>query len=120
MGGLSGSVSLDHHADDDNVVGIDTSLSMWGMGFAPSVDWNVTDSEFDGEMKVSYGIAGIDTSTTFKYDIDETDFSGSELAFGYSWNVASNVTITPNITVPFDTDWERGDATAGLSLNLTF
>ena len=120
MGGLSGSVSLDHHADDDNVVGIDTSLSLWGMGFAPSVDWNVTDSEFDGEMKVSYGIAGIDTSTTFKYDIDETDFSGSELAFGYSWNVASNVTITPNITVPFDTEWERGDATAGLSLNLTF
>ena len=45
MGGLSGSVSLDHHADDDNVVGIDTSLSMWGMGFAPSVDWNVTDSD---------------------------------------------------------------------------
>ena len=71
MGGLSGSVSLDHHADDDNVVGVDTAMDMWGMNLAPSVDWNVTDSQFNGEMKVSYGIAGIDASSTFKFDINE-------------------------------------------------
>lgn len=120
MGGVSGSVSLDHHANDDNVVGIDAGLDMWGMNVAPSVDWNVTDSEFDGEVKVSYGIAGIDVGSTFKFDIDDTDYTGSELEFGYSWNIASNVTLVPNITVPFDTDWERGDATAGVSVNISF
>jgi len=120
VAGLSGAVSLDHHADDDNVIGVDTSLSMLGMAFAPSVDWNVTDSEFDGEMKVSYGIAGIDASSTFKYDIDETDYNGADFGFGYSWSVTPNVSLTPNITVPFDTDWERGAATAGLSVNLSF
>jgi len=93
---------------------------MWGMNLAPSVDWNVTDSQFNGEMKVSYGIAGIDASTTLKFDINETDYTGADLAFGYSWSVADNVTLVPNITVPFDTDWERGDATAGVSVNISF
>lgn len=120
MGGLSGSLTLDHHADDDNVVGIDTAMDMWGMSFAPSVDWNVTDSQFDGEMKVSYGIAGVDASSTFKFDINETDYTGADLSFGYSWSIAENVAVVPNITVPFDTDWERGDATAGVSVNISF
>ena len=71
-------------------------------------------------MKLSYGIAGIDTSSTFKFDINETDYTGAKLEFGYSWNIASNVTLVPNITVPFDTDWERGDATAGVSVNISF
>ena len=120
LGGLSGSVSLDHQSDDDNVLGVDTSFSALGMTVAPSLDWNVTDSAFDGELALTYGIAGLDAGTTLYYDIDDTSYTGSDLSFGYNWTLSTNTTVTPNITVPFDTDWERGDATAGVSINLTF
>ena len=61
LGALSGTVSLDHHADDDNVVGLETSFSQWGASITPSLDWNVNDTDFDSTVKVGYGMFGLDS-----------------------------------------------------------
>jgi len=120
FGSLSGAVSLDHQADNDNVVGIETSFNRWGVTIAPSLDWNVNDTDFDSTLKLGYGILGLDTYYSLDYDVDDTDFSGSEAGVGYSWQLADGFTLTPNLTVPFDSDWDRGTAVAGISLNIRF
>ena len=71
-------------------------------------------------MKVGYGIFGLDSYYSVDFDVDETEFSGSEYGVGYSWQVADGFTLTPNLSVPFDSDWERGTVTAGVSLSISF
>jgi len=120
LGALSGTVSLDHQADNDNIVGIETSFSHWGATFTPSLDWNVNDSDFDSTVKVGYGIFGLDSYYSVDYDVSDTELSGSEVGVGYSWQVSEGFTLTPNLVIPYDSDWDRGDLTAGISLNISF
>jgi len=120
LGALSATVGLDHQADDDNVIGLETSFSQWGATVTPSLDWNVNDTDFDSTVKVGYGIFGLDSYYSVDFDVDETEFSGSEYGVGYSWQVADGFTLTPNLSVPFDSDWERGTVTAGVSLSISF
>lgn len=120
LGALSGTVSLDHHADDDNVVGLETSFSQWGASITPSLDWNVNDTDFDSTVKVGYGLFGLDTYYSVNFDVDELEFAGSETGVGYTWKVSDGFSLTPNLTVPFDSDWDRGTVVAGISLNISF
>ena len=120
LGALSGTVSLDHHADDDNVVGLETSFSQWGASITPSLDWIVNDTDFDSTVKVGYGLFGLDTYYSVNFDVDELEFSGSETGVGYTWQVSDGFSLTPNLTVPFDSDWDRGTVVAGISLNISF
>ena len=120
LGALSGTVSLDHHADDDNVAGLETSFSQWGASITPSLDWNVNDTDFDSTVKVGYGLFGLDTYYSVNFDVDELEFSGSETGVGYTWQVSDGFSLTPNLTVPFDSDWDRGTVVAGISLNISF
>ena len=120
LGALSATVGLDHQADDDNIIGVETSFSQWGATVTPSLDWNVNDSDFDSTVKVSYGLFGLDSYYSLDFDVDETEFSGSEAGVGYSWQVADGYTLTPNLTVPFDSDWDRGTVVAGISLNISW
>ena len=120
LGALSGTVSLDHHADDDNVVGLETSFSQWGASITPSLDWNVNDTDFDSTVKVGYGLFGLDTYYSVNFDVDELEFAGSETGVGYTWLVSDGFSLTPNLTVPFDSDWDRGTVVAGISLNISF
>jgi len=120
LGALSATVGLDHQADDDNIIGVETSFSQWGATVTPSLDWNVNDSDFDSTVKVGYGMFGLDSYYSLDFDVDETEFSGSEAGVGYSWQVADGYTLTPNLTVPFDSDWERGTVVAGISLNISW
>ena len=120
LGALSGTVSLDHHADDDNVVGLETSFSQWGASITPSLDWNVNDTDFDSTVKVGYGLFGLDTYYSVNFDVDELEFSGSETGVGYTLQVSDGFSLTPNLTVPFDSDWDRGTVVAGISLNISF
>ena len=50
----------------------------------------------------------------------ELEFSGSETGVGYTWQVSDGFSLTPNLTVPFDSDWDRGTVVAGISLNISF
>ena len=50
LGALDATVGLDHQADDDNVIGLETSFSQWGATITPSLDWNVNDTDFDHWM----------------------------------------------------------------------
>ena len=80
LGALSGTVSLDHHADDDNVVGLETSFSQWGASITPSLDWNVNDTDFDSTVKVGYGLFGLDTYYSVNFDVDELEFARTRRA----------------------------------------
>ena len=120
LGALDATVGLDHQADDDNVIGLETSFGQWGATITPSLDWNVNDTDFDSTVKVGYGIFGLDSYYSLDYDVDDTEFSGSEVGVGFGWQVANGFTLTPNLTVPFDSDWDRGTLVAGISLNISF
>ena len=120
LGALDATVGLDHQADDDNVIGLETSFSQWGATITPSLDWNVNDTDFDSTVKVGYGIFGLDSYYSVDYDVSDTELSGSEVGVGYSWQVSEGFTLTPNLVIPYDSDWDRGDLTAGISLNISF
>ena len=120
LGAINATVGLDHQADDDNVIGLETSFSQWGATVTPSLDWNVNDTDFDSTVKVGYGLFGLDTYYSVNFDVDELEFAGSETGVGYTWQVSDGFSLTPNLTVPFDSDWDRGTVVAGISLNISF
>ncbi len=120
LGALDATVGLDHQADDDNIIGVETSFSQWGTTITPSLDWNVNDTDFDSTVKVGYGILGMDSYYSVDFDVDETEFTGSEAGVGYNWKLSDGFTLTPNLTIPYDSDWERGTVVAGISLNISF
>ena len=59
-------------------------------------------------------------SAISKWDIDDLSYDGLELGAGYAIPVAAGIHITPSVGMDFDGDWERGDATASVSINLSF
>ena len=120
LGGLSGGVSYDYTNESDHVVGVDTTVEYWGLGFDAGFDWNINDTDFDATIGTGYNIFGLDGSLTSNWDVDDFAYEGMDVTAGYTWNVTDSFSVRPNLTVPFDEDFGRGDLTAGVSISLSF
>ena len=120
LGGLEGVISYDYTNESDHVVGIDTTVEYWGLGFDAGFDWNINDTDFDATIGTGYNIFGLDGSVTSKWDIDDFSYEGLDVAAGYTWAVTDSFSVRPNVTLPLDSGFSRGDLSAGVSINLSF
>ena len=120
IAGISGSASYDYTSDDEHELGFDTSVTVVGVNVDAGLDWNVDDSTFDATLGSGYSAFGLDGSVTSYWSIDDFGFTSMDIDAGYTMNITDNVSIRPNVTVPFDDDFTRGDLTAGFSINITF
>ena len=120
LGGLEGGISYDYTNESDHVVGIDTTVEYWGLGFDAGFDWNINDTDFDATIGTGYNIFGLDGSLTSNWDVDDFAYEGMDVTAGYTWNVTDSFSVRPNLTVPFDEDFGRGELTAGVSISLSF
>ena len=120
IGILDGGVHYNWMSSGDHVVGGGTTLTVGGFDLATAVDWNLTASNITGEVGTSMDLFGAKASAVSKWDIDDLSYEGLELDAGYSIPVAAGIHITPSVGVDFDSDWGRGDATASVSINLSF
>ena len=118
--GITGSASYDYTSDDEHELGFDTSLTVVGIDFDAGLDWNIDDSSFDASLGSGYSAFGLDGSVTSYWDIDDFGFTSMDIDAGYTLNLTDNVSIRPNVTVPFDDDFNRGDLTAGFSVSISF
>ena len=118
--GITGSASYDYTSDDEHELGFDTSVSVLGVSVDAGFDWNVDDSSFDASLGSGYSAFGLDGSVTSYWDIDDFGFTGMDIDAGYTMNLTDNVSVRPNVTIPFDDDFNRGDLTAGFSVSITF
>ena len=118
--GVTGSASYDYTSDDEHTLGFDTSVSLLGVSVDAGLDWNVDDSTFDATLGSGYSAFGLDGSVTSYWSIDDFGFTSMDIDAGYTMNITDNVSIRPNVTIPFDEDFERGALTAGFSINITF
>jgi hypothetical protein len=120
LGGLSGGVSYDYTNESEHVVGVDTSVALLGINFDTGFDWNINDTNVDATIGTGYNIFGLDGSLTSNWDVDDFAYEGMDVTAGYTWNVTDSFSVRPNLTVPFDDDFTRGDLTAGVSISLSF
>ena len=120
IGGLSGGVSYDYTTDNDHVLGVDTSIEYWGANLDTTFAWNVNDTDFDATIGTGYNLFGLDGSVTTNWDVDDFAYEGLDVAAGYTWNVTDSFSVRPNVTLPLDSGFSRGDLTAGVSINLSF
>ena len=120
LGGLEGGLSYDYTNENDHVVGVDTTVEYWGIGFDAAFDWNINDADFGAEIGTGYEVFGVDGSVTSNWDVDDFSYEGMDVTAGYTWAVTDTFSVRPNLTVPFDDDFGRGDLTAGVSINLSF
>ena len=120
LGGLEAGLSYDYTNESDHVVGVDTSFEYWGINLDADFDWNINDTDFDAKLGTGYGIFGLDGSVTSNWDVDDASYEGMDVTAGYTWNVTDSFSVRPNLTVPFDDDFTRGDLTAGVSISLSF
>ena len=120
IGGLTGGVSYDYTTDNDHVLGVDTSIEYWGANLDTTFAWNVNDTDFDATIGTGYNLFGLDGSVTTNWDIDDFSYEGLDVAAGYTWNVTDSFSVRPNVTLPLDSGFSRGDLTAGVSINLSF
>ena len=118
--GITGSASYDYTSDDEHTLGFDTSVTVVGVNLDAGVDWNVDDSTFDATLGSGYSAFGLDGSVTSYWSIDDFGFTSMDIDAGYTLALTDNVSIRPNVTVPFDDDFTRGDIVAGFSVNITF
>jgi len=120
LGGLTGGVSYDYTNESDHVLGVDTSVALLGIDFDAGFDWNVNDSDVTAAIGTGYSLFGVDGSLTSNWDIDDFAYEGFDVDAGYTWAVTDNFSVRPNVTVPFDDDFTRGELTAGVSISLSF
>ena len=120
IGGLSGGVSYDYTTGNDHVLGVGTSIEYWGANLDTTFEWNVNDTDFDATVGTGYNLFGLDGSVTTNWDIDDFAYEGLDVAAGYTWNVTDSFSVRPNVTLPLDSSFSRGDLTAGVSINLSF
>lgn len=114
--GLTGSIHYEYTEDNDSVVGLSTGFSFVGINLDTKLDWNVNETEFDAELGTGYAIAGLDGDVTTYWDVDDFDYNGLDLSLGYTLPLSDRFSIRPNVTVPFDDDFSRGDYSAGISI----
>ena len=120
IGGLSGGVSYDYTTGNDHVLGVGTSIEYWGANLDTTFAWNVNDTDFDATVGTGYNLFGLDGSVTTNWDIDDFAYEGLDVAAGYTWNVTDSFSVRPNVTMPLDSGFSRGELTAGVSLSLSF
>ena len=120
FGFLDGGVSYDLGTDGDHTLGGSTTVSIVGVSFNTSLDWNLSDRDLTGELGTSYEIAGINTSATSNWDIDDFSYEGIDFDAGYTWQVADGLSLTPSVGMGFDSGWSRGDAKASVAISLSF
>jgi hypothetical protein len=118
--GLSGGVSYDYEKSNDHVLGVNTSFESWGANVETDVSWNINNGEWSAEVGTGYSLMGVDGQLTTNWDIDDFSYEGFDVDAGYTWVLADNFSVRPNVTVPFDSDWTRGDLTAGISIQIDF
>ena len=120
LGPLSGTFSYDYTSDEDSVVGIETPITLLGLTTTPSVDWNINDSDIDGALENTFSLLGGGVRSKFMFDVDDTDFTGSEFEVNYTWDLSSTFAVQPYVEVPMDDDWGRGDTVAGLRITMNW
>ena len=120
LGGLEGGVSYDYTTESDHVLGVDTTIEYWGLSFDTAFDWNINDADFGAEIGTGYNVFGVDGSVTSNWDVDDFSYEGMDVTAGYTWAVTDTFSVRPNLTVPFDDGFSRGDLTAGVSISLSF
>ena len=118
--GVTGSASYSYTSDDEHALGFDTSTSLWGVDLDAGVDWNIDDASFAGTIGTGYSMFGLDGSATTNWDLDDFAYEGLDVDAGYTWAVTDSFSVRPNLTIPFDDDFTRGDLTAGISISLSF
>ena len=118
--GVTGSASYDYTSDDEHLLGFDTSTSLLGVDLDAGVDWNIDDASFAGTVGTGYSMFGLDGSATTNWDLDDFAYEGLDVDAGYTWAVTDSFSVRPNVSIPFDDDFERGDLTAGISISLSF
>ena len=120
IGGLTGGVSYDYTTGNDHVLGVGTSIEYWGANLDTTFAWNINDTDFDATVGTGYNLFGLDGSVTTNWDIDDFSYEGLDVAAGYTWAVTDSFSVRPNVTLPLDCGFSRGDLTAGVSINLSF
>ena len=118
--GVTGSASYSYTSDDEHELGFDTATSLLGVDLDAGIDWNIDDASFDGTVGTGYSMFGLDGSATTNWDLDDFAYEGMDVTAGYTWNVTDSFSVRPNVTIPFDDDFSRGDLTAGISVSLSF
>ena len=118
--GVTGSASYSYTSDDEHALGFDTSTSLLGVNLDAGIDWNIDDASFAGTVGTGYSMFGLDGSATTNWDLDDFAYEGMDVTAGYTWSVTDNFSVRPNVTIPFDDGFSRGDLTAGVSISLSF
>ena len=118
--GVTGSASYSYTSDDEHELGFDTSTSLLGVNLDAGVDWNIDDASFAGTVGTGYSMFGLDGSATTNWDLDDFKYEGLDVDAGYTWAVTDSFSVRPNVTIPFDEDFGRGDLVAGISVSLSF
>jgi len=118
--GVTGSASYSYTSDDEHELGFDTSTSLLGVDLDAGIDWNIDDASFAGTVGTGYSMFGLDGSATTNWDLDDFAYEGLDVDAGYTWAVTDSFSVRPNVSIPFDEDFARGDLTAGVSISLSF
>ena len=118
--GVTGSASYSYTSDDEHELGFDTSTSLLGVDLDAGIDWNIDDASFAGTVGTGYSMFGLDGSATTNWDLDDFAYEGLDVDAGYTWAVTDSFSVRPNVSIPFDEDFGRGDLTAGISISLSF
>ena len=120
LGGLEAGLSYDYTNESDHVVGVDTSFEYVGINLDANFDWNITDTDFDAKLGTGYTLLGVDGSVTSKWDVDDFSYEGMDVTAGYTWKVSDTFSVRPNVKLPIDDDWKRGEIVAGVSITINF
>jgi hypothetical protein len=120
IGVVPTSVSWDHEADNDNILGLTVTRNFSGVGMEHQLDWNVDRADVYNTLTLDYALGNFTPGIDLSWDIDDFEYTGSEFDLTYDWQLSNRMTLTPNVSVPWDDDGVRGTTRAGISVSIDF
>lgn len=107
--------------DDDNIVGIISTIEKDSFSLKAVGDWNITDEDVLGNLKGRYGLAslGVGAYVQANMDIDDLDYTGTDFGVDYTFNVTNDVSVGVDYKVPYDSNFDRQESVVLFSLNLS-
>ena len=120
-GGLYVSLWTEYQENDNFVAGTSVAINAGSVSLKPRVNWNTSNGDIDSDLTASVMLLDIDVYSRSWWDWEMTDaYLGSDFGAGWTIQMTEKFSVRPYYEIPLDDDWNDGERTAGINVNLAF
>ena len=98
---------------------VEVEYSIFDLGLKETFSWS-EGGEWATEVEAKYSMLGVEMTVKPSFDLDEMEYSGIKLGASYDVALGDRLTVTPEITAPWDENGDRSDISLKFKVSVSF